>query len=450
MAEKSLRNFIIIWITQLLSTLASTMTTFAVSVWVYQETGSATLMAGTMTFYIAPFIISSFFAGPIIDKYSRKFTLAVSDSMAILGTLAILASFIYGRPSIVIIYASAILNGIGGAFQWPAFASTISLMVPKQHISRANGLMSIKSSGPGIVGPIIAGALYPILGMSGILLIDIASCALAVSAILILPIPTPEKSKTGQARKKQNIFRQAAFGFVYIFKRPALFTIQLYFLVMNLFGGMAIALTTPLVLARTSGNAAALGSVRSAASAGMLLAGLLMTAWSGFKKRTNGILLGGFIIAFFGQLLFGIFASVPILLALSLLGTLGGPIANTSNQAIWQVVVPQDLQGRVFSARRLIAWITQPLAPLLAGVLADAVFEPAMLNSKSIAGRTLGGIFGNTAGSGTGLLVSLTGLIMVCVVVCYCFIPAFNNAEARLETELKAELETEAISRLVE
>jgi hypothetical protein len=94
---------------------------------------------------------------------------------------------------------------------------------------------------------------------------------------------------------------------------------------------------------------------------------------------------------------------------MSALSSLVGPLINGSNQAIWQSKVPPDVQGRVFSARTLIAWMTNPISPLIAGTLADYVLEPAM--------RAPGGFSSSFAwlippgpGAGMGLLIFLSCL----------------------------------------
>jgi len=420
--------FFMIWSTQIVSTLASGMASFALSIWMYQQTRSATLMALIQVSFITPFLVMSFFSGPLIDRYSRKLMMAMSDLVAILGTFGVMLAFLGGIQAPWMLCVSAALGGIGNAFQWPAFSAAISTMVPKEQLGRANGMMSLMESGPGIVAPLLAGALLPVFGITGILIIDVVTFILAVLAIFVARIPDPPRTVEGKI-KKRNIFQDSLFGFQYIFERKSLLHLQLFFLFCNLFSGMARVLVAPMILARFSMSAIALGSANSAAALGSVLGGLVMTAWGGFKKRTRGVFAGWLACALFGNLLFGM--DFPLAAAVLFLAISVGfvPLLNGSNQAIWQSKVPPDLQGRVFSARRLIAWVTLPLAPLIAGFLADYAFEPLMNTPGSTLATALAPVFGSGTGSGTGLLISLCGAVIVVLSFWFWSKPSVRNAE---------------------
>jgi len=195
---------------------------------------------------------------------------------------------------------------------------------------------------------------------------------------------------------------------------------------------MGFTLLQPLVLAKNSMDMMALGSVRSAWALGGFLGGLLMTVWGGFKKRSLGVYLGWMANAVFGMVLLGVSNSITLTVVLAGLGSVAGPIVNASNQAIWQQKVPPDLQGRVFSARRLIAWITLPLAPLIAGALADFSFEPLLADASTPFASFLSPLFGSGPGSGTAFLLSLTGLAVMASVSIFWSRPSLRNVEELL------------------
>ena len=423
--------FALIWSSQLVSILASGMTGFALTIWMYERTKSATAMAAVQVFYILPFLVMSFFAGPMIDRYNRRLMLAVSDVCAAIGTGMILVAHLCGSLDLWMIYASAALLGIGNSFQWPAFSATISLMVPKEQLGRANGMTGLMEAGPAVFAPILAGAAMPFIGLGGILAIDIATFALAVSALFFVEIPEPKRSVEGK-KAEGNIFKEAAFGFKFIFDRPSLLGLQLLLLGGNFFSGIGMTLIAPMVLARSGGDSLALGGVQTAAAIGGVAGGVIMSVWGGFKKRTYGILVGWLVQGLAGGLLFGIgggFWTWAIGLAIA---SSVAPLVNGSNQAIWQSKVPPDMQGRVFSARRLIAWISNPLTPLIAGPLADFVLEPAMRNDTSAAARVLGPIFGTGPGVGMGLMIALSGILVIVTVIAAWSFPAVRRAESLL------------------
>ncbi|HAE22453.1 MAG TPA: hypothetical protein DCG47_09055, partial [Spirochaetaceae bacterium] len=165
---------------------------------------------------------------------------------------------------------------------------------------------------------------------------------------------------------------------------------------------------------------------------GGFLGGLLMTVWGGFKKRSWGVYLGWMANAIFGMVLLGVSNSITLTVILAGLGAIAGPIINASNQAIWQQKVPPDLQGRVFSARRLIAWITLPIAPLIAGALADFSFEPLLADASTPFSIFISPLFGSGAGSGTAFLLSLTGLAVMASVSLLWSRPSLRNVEELL------------------
>ena len=157
----------------------------------------------------------------------------------------------------------------------------------------------------------------------------------------------------------------------------------------NLFAGIGMTVLAPMLLARTSQNTIILGSVESAASIGMVVGGIAMSAWGGFKKRTHGVLFGWIATAVLGNIIFSLGHSLPIWVPAVLLSGLFSPLVNGSNQAIWQAKVAPDLQGRVFSARRLIAWLSNPISPIIGGTLSDFLLEPMMKNQTNGFARIL-------------------------------------------------------------
>jgi MFS transporter, DHA3 family, macrolide efflux protein len=162
-----------------------------------------------------------------------------------------------------------------------------------------------------------------------------------------------------------------------------------------------------------------------------VIGGIVMSAWGGFKRQVHGVLLGWILASLFGMILFGMGQTLPIWLVAIAVGSLFVPMINSSNQAIWQAKVAPDVQGRVFSARRLIAWFASPIAPMIAGGLADLVFEPAMRAHTGFS-NLFGGLAGTGPGAGMSLLMVFCGIGVVLVGISGYFIPAIRNAESLL------------------
>ena len=419
-------GFTAIWLGQLISVLATNMTGFALTIWAYQKTGQATALALVQVCFITPFLIMSPFAGVMVDRYNRKLMMAVSDVGAGMATIIILLLNSAGVLEVWHLYIAAAIQGTFNTFQWPAYSSAISLMIPKEQYGRVNGMMSLAEMGPGVLAPMLAGGLLPFIGLTGILTIDVVTFILAVGALTVVYIPQPKQTEEGK-KAQGNVWKEATYGFRYIFARPSLLGLQMVFFFGNFFAGISMAVIAPMILARTGSNELIFGSVQSIGAVGGILGGVLMSAWGGFKRRAHGVLFGwilsGLTIAFVGWGTGLVIWGIAFFLSASVI-----PLVNGSNQAIWQAKVAPDLQGRVFSARRLIAWFSNPLTPLIGATLADYVLEPAMREGGSLVG-TFAWLVGIGPGAGMALIVIIAGLLAGCVGLAGYLVPAVRNAE---------------------
>lgn len=418
--------FIVIWLTQMVSVLASGMTSFALTIWMYQETGSATAMGLIQVFYITPFLVMSPIAGVMVDRHSRKLMMMVSDLAAALGTVFLLVMFAFDRTELWHLYLVSALAGIGNTFQWPAYSAAISTMIPKEQLGRANGMMSLIEAGPGVLAPILAGTLLPFIKLEGILLFDLVTFLLAISGLAFVLIPNPRKTQEGQ-ESKGSVWKESAFGFKYIFARPSLLGLQLVFFMGNLLSGIGFTVLAPMILARADQNSVVFGTVQSMFAVGGIVGGVIMSAWGGFKRRVHGVLLG-WVLSGVGMAALGLAQDLYWWIPAAIFAMMVTPLVNGSNQAIWQSKVAPDLQGRVFSARRLIAWFTNPITPIIGGVLADFALEPAMRTQSSLA-SAFGWLVGTGPGAGMGLLMFVCGLGAALVGAAGYLFPAVRNAE---------------------
>ena len=436
-------GFTVVWLGQIVSVLASAMSQFGLTIWMFTETGSATALGLMQVFFITPFLLISPLAGVMVDRHNRKLMMMVSDLMAGIATVLILIFQALGILEFWHLYFASVIYGLGNAFQWPAYSAAISTMVPKEQYGRANGMMSLVEAGPNVVAPLLAGVLLPIIGLTGILLFDVATFILAIGALMIVHIPQPPRTEEGE-RGKGSVWKEAAYGFKYIFARPSLLGLQLTFFMGNLFAGIGYTVLAPMILSRTGNDSLMLGSAQTAGAVGGVIGGVIMSAWGGFKRRTHGI-LGGWIISGIGMAILGLTGGLPVWIAGMVTTAIVIPLVNGSNQAIWQSKVAPDVQGRVFSARRLIAWFTNPISPIIAGTLADFVLEPQMRTTTALS-ETFDGLVGTGPGAGMGIILFVCGVLSALVGAAGYFIPAIHNAESILpDHDQLAKAEPEAV-----
>jgi MFS transporter, DHA3 family, macrolide efflux protein len=317
-------GFTLVWIGQIVSVLASAMSQFGLTIWMFQKTESATALGLMQVFFITPFLLISPIAGVMVDRHNRKMMMMVSDIVAGIATILILIFQWQGILEFWHLYFASVIYGLGMAFQWPAYSAAITTMVPKEQYGRANGMMSLIEAGPGVVAPLLAGALLPLIGLTGILLFDVVTFLFAVGVLMFVHVPQPPRTKEG-AQGQGSVWKEAAYGFKYIFARPSLLGLQLIFFVGNLFSGIGFTLLAPMVLSRTANDSLMLGSVQTAGAIGGVIGGVLMSAWGGFKRRVNGVLLG-WMISGLGMSIVGLVGGLPIWITGIIIAALVGPL----------------------------------------------------------------------------------------------------------------------------
>lgn len=419
--------FTLVWFGQVVSLIGSAMSGFAITIWAWQQYNSATVLAIVSVCTWVPGLIFSPISGALVDRWDRKLTMMLSDLVSGCTSIFILIVYLNGHLEIWQLCVSGAISGIFQSFQWPAYSAAISVMIPKKHFARASAMMSMAEWGSGIFAPVLAGALMAPIGLQGILTIDIATFIFAVSILLFVYIPPVPISQDGQ-QARTSLWQEALFGFKYIYQKTSLLFLQLIFAAGNLMASWGGILIAPMILSKTGNNASTYGVVESAGALGGILGSSLITAWGGPKKKIVGVLAGWTLQGLLGFFILGIGKTLPFWLIGSFMGTFFGPVINSSNQAIWQSKVPPDIQGKVFSVRRIIAQMTGPVGVLLAGPLADRIFEPAMTSHTALA-AAFGPYFGTTAGSGIALMIAISGLIISIVGISGFFLPRVYHVE---------------------
>jgi len=424
-AEGGLRNFLLMWFGQVISLIGSGLTAFAVGVWVYEKTGNVTLFTLIALSGAVPAILLSPIAGVLVDRFDRRTMLIASDSGAALSSLVLLVLFASDSLALWHIYVLVAMNAAFNTLQFPAFASSITLLIPKRHFGRASGMMQFGFSGAQVLAPLIAGALIVRIPIPGIIGIDLATFAIAVVMLLFVHIPNPAK----RPGERPGLWRQAAYGWRYIHQRPGLLSLLLYFSMLNFAVPMAMVLATPLVL--SFATPVQLGVVLATGSAGMVTGSVVMTAWGGPKRKILGI-LGFAPVAALGMVLAGARPTMATVAAGFFVLFFVGPLINGSSQAIWQSKVEPAVQGRVFATRRMMAQFTAPLAYLLAGPLAEHVFVPLLEPGGALAATAVGTAVGVGPGRGIGLLLITLGIVFAAATLGAAAYPRMRNLETAI------------------
>jgi DHA3 family macrolide efflux protein-like MFS transporter len=421
-----LRTYYTLLITQAVSSLGRYISGFAVSIWLFKQTGHATPLALVGFFFAVPQILAGGLAGAIADRFDRRLVMLIANlGMASTSTL-LLISFMSGSFAVWHLYAITVVQASFGALQGPAFLAATTMLVPDAHRDRANAIQLVAGPAAGVIGPTVAGLLYAAIGVVGSIVADIAAFLIGAVVLTFLSFPHPKQSEEGRALDGR-IWKQMFSGIRHLSSRPALLALVGYFSLVNLVIVTCTALMAAYGLART-GSAAAMGLVFGAFNAGSVAGGLLMTAWGGTRPRIHGIMipliLEGLFLAFAGM------AQTTWLLASTLFGFgLAFPIVNASFLSIFQAKIAPDVQGRVFASIIQVSMLMAPISYLAAGPLADRVFEPA----RNADWWTLvAPLVGAGHGAGMGLLFVIAGVLLTALTVAVYAAPIIRHLEARL------------------
>ncbi|MCP5015770.1 MAG: amino acid adenylation domain-containing protein [Ketobacter sp.] len=400
----SLNLFFLIAFGQLISLIGTGLTSFALGVWVYQQTGSALDLGLIWLFVGLPGLLAAPIAGAVTDRYDRRWVMICSDTAAAVGTLALAALLWSGNLQLWHIYIAVSIGSIATSFQQPAYIAAIAQIVPKPYLGQANGIAQLGRAAGMLLAPLLGGVLVLTIGLYGIVLIDVITFLFAVTVLLAVRFPP-----TLFRRREEPFLREVVGGWRYVMKRTSLLAMIGFFLVLNFLQSGIRVIITPLILAYDS--ATLLGSVTSAQGLGLLLGGLGMGIWGGTRRRAEGMI--GF------TLLFGVSTMIVGLkpnAIFPIVGMLGIGIATAFINAHWQALIQTkvglELQGRVIATNDMLSWSLMPLGFVLAGALADRVFEPFMGGGSSLA-TTVGVVIGTGAGRGMGLMIIVIGLLLV-------------------------------------
>lgn len=408
MKRKNFSNYIVFWLSQSVSQLGSSITSYALIIWAYQQTGSAMTVSLMSFCSFMPFILVSVFAGPFIDRHSKKSIMAVSDTAAALCSAAILILLSLDILEIWHIYAVNLIIGFVNSFQHPAFSVAVGMLVPDGMYDKASGMDSFSTNLITVAAPMLGAAILAVLGMKGVVLIDLCTFVFAI-AVLVKAIDIKEDLK-GNSRGA-SYFSGIREGFEFLKCHKGIFNIMLTMAVINFFSRLTYEnILSPMLLARSNGNTIVYGVVSAVLGIGGIVGGLAVAMGRFPKNHVKMIYLSAAYSFLLGDLLMGLGRNVYVWSLAGLAASIPIPFIIAGQRAIMYEKVPQSMQGRVFTVRNAVQFSTIPVGILLGGALADYVFEPFMASGHAMA-HMLAGLVGSGSGSGMALMFLCTGCL---------------------------------------
>lgn len=404
-----LKTFLILWATQALSQLGSAMTGFALTLWLYEKTGSALQTALLSICSYAPYVLLSIFAGSLSDRWDKKKTMLACDSFAAFCTVTILVLLKTDRLHPAHLYILNAVTGLMNTVQQPASEVAMTLITPKKYYQKTSGLLSFSGSLVTILNPVLATAMFAFAGMEGVIVCDLATFVLAFG-VLALFVRLPKQTVRAE---RSSVLRDSKAGLRYLKENQMVLWLILFLAGVNFVASGFDAVLPALILPRENGGETVLGLVTSFAGVGTLAGSLVVTVLPAPKNRIRVIYLTMLFSLSAGNFVLSLTQS-PVLWCLAqFLGWCVVPVMGANLNVILRSSIPVDMQGRVYACRNTLQYFTIPLGFLTGGFLVDRVCEPLMAADKGL----LTGLFGSGKGSGAALMMFLLGVagIVTCL-----------------------------------
>jgi MFS transporter, DHA3 family, macrolide efflux protein len=375
--------FFTIWTGQAFSLLGSMLVQFSLVWWLTQTTGSATVLATATLAAVLPAVIVGPLSGALVDRWNRRLVMIVADTLIALATLALIYFYHAGTVQVWYVYAAMAFRAAVGGFHWTAMQASTSLMVPEKQLTRIAGLNQTLGGAMNIVAPPMGALLISLLPMEQVLAIDVLTALLAVAPLLFIPVPQPPPlrrvSTTGLASgspagvAKPSVGQDLRAGLRYVWGWPGLFAVMILAMAINFLTTPAFSLMPILVTKHFGAGALQLGWLESGWGIGVVVGGLILSAWGGFRRRVVTSLTGVIGIGV-GMLIVGVSPAGALAMAVGGMFLAGfmNPITNGPFFALLQSNVEAGMQGRVLGLVQSASAAMMPLSLLIAGPIADA------------------------------------------------------------------------------
>ena len=404
-----MKTFMIIWFGQFISMLGSALSAFGLGIWIFQKTGSAASFAMSAVCTVLPALLFAPLTGSIADRKSRKAVIIFTDTIDAALKLIIVFLLAFEKLEIWMVYPLVFLSGTLGNFQNPAFNASIPMLVPSKNLTRANGLMQFSNAVQNLLGPVLAGFLYPLIKLSGLFMIDFATFFFALFTIAAVKIPQPEIEKA-QGSLFRIALQDIKYAFTYLKQKTGFISLVVFFGLLNFIVNISMILIGPLVMSNY--NSQIYGNVQALIGLAMLIGGLC----SGLIPNTDEKIKRMFLVLILcglGPLIAGLSLQWIIIALGFFIFMLPVPYANTLFMSVFQMKIEPAVLGRVGALVNAILKAVTPIAYICAGYLADYIFEPLMQPTGLLGKTFIAGLLGTGCGRGIGLMFMLSGIFLI-------------------------------------
>lgn len=402
-----------LWSTQSISALGSGMTSYALVLWLYINSGSALKTALLSVCSYTPYVAMSIFAGALSDKWNKKKTMLICDLIAALSTATVLVLIKTENLQVWHLYLINALNGLMNTVQQPAGEVAATLLIPKEYYQKTSGIRSFSQSLNSILTPVIATAVFSFAGIETVIIADLTTFVIAFITLWIF-IRIPENSEN--EKNSESLLKSAHSGLVWLKNKPLILILILFLSCINLVASTYDAALPAMILSKNNGGETILGAVNTCVGIAALAGSIITTLIPAPKNRVKAI-CASLLISISTENFLLAFGNTPVIWCIgAVLGWLNIPFMNANMDVIFRTEIPSDMQGRVYACRNTLQFFTIPVGFLLGGSLVDNVFEPLM--SCQSDDSLLSILFGTEKGSGAAMMFFVIGIIgvLICMI----------------------------------
>ena len=406
-----LKDFFILWSTQSISQLGSSITAFALTLWLYEKTGSSLSTAALTICSYAPYVLMSIFAGALTDRFDKKKTMLVCDVLAVCCTIVVFGLYSTNHLMVWHLYALNAISGLMNTVQSPASEVAMTLIIPEEYYQKTSGLRSLSRSLISILNPLIATALYSFVGLNGVIAVDIGSFIIAFVALLFF-ITIPES----KSERKESVLVLAKEGIGFLKSNPMIMTLILFMAGVNLVASAFDATLPGYVLPNPKGGQAILGIVTSCSGVAMIFGSLIVSVLPKPKDRVRVVYLT-MLFSLGTENFLMAFSREPYVWCIGqIVGWILVPVMGANLDVILRSSIPVELQGRVYACRNTLQFFTIPIGLFWGGFMVDSVCEPFMATQGGL--TILNTLFGVGKGSGAALMMFILGVSgsLICII----------------------------------
>ncbi|MCB9421019.1 MAG: MFS transporter [Ardenticatenaceae bacterium] len=372
--SQSLKPFFILWSGQSVSLLGSQLVQFALIWWLTQTTGSATVLAMASLAGFLPQVVLGPFVGVLVDRWNRRLTMFAADASVAAATVVLAYLFWIEAAQIWHVFAILFIRSLAGSFHWPAMMASTSLMVPKEHLTRIQGLNQALNGGLSIVSAPLGAFLLGVMPLQGVLAIDVVTAVFAITPLIFIHVPQPARQPNGEATNLASFWSDMREGFNYLRSWRGLLVMSGMAMLIKILLNPAFSLIPLLVTGHFGGGAMQLGVLEAITGVGIVVGGLALGAWGGFKKRIVTVNVGliglgaGLIVMGAAPAALFVMGLAGAFVVGAMISLIDGPI-----MAILQATIEPELQGRVMMLFGSLISSTVPLGLIIAGPVADLI-----------------------------------------------------------------------------